>query len=163
LHDVKERFTIIHFTIQKIRRQSMAALPENALPAGVGDPDPQETQEWQDALSGVIDQEGAERAHFLIDGLIAQARQEGIDIPYSATTEYVNTIPVERQPKYPGNADMEIRIHNYIRWNAMAMVVRANRRATSAATSLRSPRRQRSTTSASRGSGTRPPSSMAAT
>jgi pyruvate dehydrogenase complex dehydrogenase (E1) component len=77
--------------------------------------------EWRDR------QEGPERAHFLIQGLIAQARQEGIDIPYSATTEYVNTIPVERQPKYPGNADMEIRIHNYIRWNAMAMVVRANR------------------------------------
>ncbi|MBN8455757.1 pyruvate dehydrogenase (acetyl-transferring), homodimeric type [Accumulibacter sp.] len=105
----------------------MAALPENALSASSGDADPQETQEWQDALSGVIDQEGPERAHFLIQGLIAQARQEGIDIPYSATTEYVNTIPVERQPKYPGNADMEIRIHNYIRWNSMAMVVRANR------------------------------------
>ncbi|MBO3708310.1 MAG: pyruvate dehydrogenase (acetyl-transferring), homodimeric type [Candidatus Accumulibacter sp.] len=105
----------------------MAALPENALSASPGDADPQETQEWQDALSGVIDQEGPDRAHFLIQGLIAQARQEGIDIPYSATTEYVNTIPVERQPKYPGNADMEIRIHNYIRWNSMAMVVRANR------------------------------------
>ena len=105
----------------------MAALPENALSASSGDADPQETQEWQDALSGVIDQEGPERAHFLIQGLIGQARQEGIDIPYSATTEYVNTIPVERQPKYPGNADMEIRIHNYIRWNSMAMVVRANR------------------------------------
>ena len=105
----------------------MAALPENALSASPGDADPQETQEWQDALSGVIDQEGPDRAHFLIQGLIAQARQEGIDIPYSATTEYVNTIPVEWQPKYPGNADMEIRIHNYIRWNSMAMVVRANR------------------------------------
>ncbi len=105
----------------------MAALPENALSAGATDADPQETQEWQDALSGVIDREGAERAHYLIDGLISQARQEGIDIPYSATTEYINTIPVDQQPKYPGNADLEIRIHNYIRWNAMAMVVRANR------------------------------------
>ncbi len=105
----------------------MSALPDNALSVAAGDADPQETQEWQDALQGVIDQEGPERAHFLIQGLIAQARQEGIDIPYSATTEYVNTIPVDRQPKYPGNADMEIRIHNYIRWNSMAMVVRANR------------------------------------
>ena len=105
----------------------MAALPENALSASISDADPQETQEWQDALSGVIEKEGAERAHFLIEGLIDQARQQGIDIPYSATTEYVNTIPVDRQPKYPGNADMEIRIHNYIRWNAMAMVVRANK------------------------------------
>jgi pyruvate dehydrogenase E1 component len=105
----------------------MAALPENAPSAGITDADPQETQEWQDALSGVIDREGAERAHYLIDGLISQARQEGIDIPYSATTEYINTIPVDQQPKYPGNADLEIRIHNYIRWNAMAMVVRANK------------------------------------
>ncbi|MBL8408679.1 MAG: pyruvate dehydrogenase (acetyl-transferring), homodimeric type, partial [Candidatus Accumulibacter sp.] len=105
----------------------MADLPENALSASMNDADPQETQEWQDALSGVIDKEGAERAHFLIECLIAQARQEGIDIPYSAATEYVNTIPVDQQPKYPGNADLEIRIHNYIRWNAMAMVVRANR------------------------------------
>ena len=105
----------------------MAALPENALSASIDDADPQETQEWQDALSGVIEREGAERAHFLIEGLIAQAREAGVDIPYSATTEYVNTIPVELQPKYPGNADLEIRIHNYIRWNAMAMVVRANK------------------------------------
>jgi pyruvate dehydrogenase E1 component len=59
----------------------MAALPENALSASISDADPQETQEWQDALSGVIEKEGAERAHFLIEGLIAQARQEGIDIP----------------------------------------------------------------------------------
>ena len=59
----------------------MADLPENALSAGITDADPQETQEWQDALSGVIDREGVERAHFLIDGLISQARQEGIDIP----------------------------------------------------------------------------------
>ena len=57
----------------------MAALPENALSAGITDADPQETQEWQDALSGVIDREGAERAHYLIDGLISHARQEGIE------------------------------------------------------------------------------------
>ena len=95
----------------------------NALP----DVDPQETKEWIDALEGVIAQEGAERAHYLIDKLIGQAREDGIDIPYSANTEYVNTIPVDKQPKYPGNADMEIKIHSYIRWNAMAMVVRANK------------------------------------
>jgi pyruvate dehydrogenase E1 component len=59
--------------------------------------------------------------------MIEQAREEGIDIPYSATTEYINTIPVDQQPKYPGNPDLEIKIHNYIRWNAMAMVVRANK------------------------------------
>jgi pyruvate dehydrogenase E1 component len=105
----------------------MAALPENTQTSGINDPDPQETREWQDALTGVIDKEGSERAHFLIQQMIAQARDEGIDIPYSATTEYVNTIPLDRQPRYPGDATIEIKIRNYIRWNAMVMVVRANR------------------------------------
>jgi pyruvate dehydrogenase E1 component len=105
----------------------MAPLPENAQTSVIRDTDPQETREWQDALAGVIDKEGADRAHFLIQGMIAQAREEGIDIPYSATTEYVNTIPADRQPRYPGNATIEIRIRNFIRWNAMAMVVHANR------------------------------------
>lgn len=105
----------------------MAARPENAEMPVDQDTDPQETQEWQDALTGVIEHEGTDRAHFLIEQMIAQAREEGIDIPYSATTEYINTIPADRQPKYPGDADIEIRIRNYIRWNAMAMVVRANR------------------------------------
>ncbi|MGV0949947.1 MAG: pyruvate dehydrogenase (acetyl-transferring), homodimeric type [Azonexus sp.] len=93
----------------------------------VPDGDPQETSEWIEALEGVIAQEGADRAHYLIEKLIGQAREDGIDIPYSANTEYINTIPVDQQPKYPGNADMEIKIHSYIRWNAMAMVVRANK------------------------------------
>jgi len=91
------------------------------------DLDPQETREWLDALGGVIDKEGAQRAHFLIENLIEKAREDGIDIPYSANTEYINTIPVELQPKYPGNPDLELKIHNYLRWNAMAMVVRANK------------------------------------
>ena len=101
----------------------MAANTQNAL----ADTDAQETQEWLDALSSVVSQEGTDRAHFLIEKLIEAGREEGIDIPYSATTEYINTIPADRQPKYPGDADIEIRIRNYIRWNAMAMVVRANR------------------------------------
>ncbi len=105
----------------------MVAHPENIEDPAINDSDPQETREWLDALSGVIGHEGTDRAHFLIEQMIAQARAEGIDIPYSATTEYVNTIPVDRQPKYPGDATIEIRIRNYIRWNAMAMVVRANR------------------------------------
>ena len=98
----------------------------NALPEPA-DIDPQETKEWTDALDSVITQEGAKRAHYLIEKLIGQAREDGIDLPYSANTEYINTIPADQQPKYPGNADMEIKIHSYIRWNAMAMVVRANK------------------------------------
>ena len=105
----------------------MAPTPELTPASAIEDSDPQETREWQDALAGVIEKEGTERAHFLIEGLIAQARGEGIDIPYSATTEYINTIPLDRQPRYPGNPTIEIRIRNYIRWNAMAMVVHANR------------------------------------
>ncbi len=105
----------------------MASIPEQNYPLAAEDSDPQETLEWLGALAGVIDSEGAERAHFLIQQLIAEAREEGIDLPYSATTEYVNTIPVENQPSYPGDPTLEIRIRNFIRWNAMAMVVRANK------------------------------------
>ena len=105
----------------------MAIQPETELSPENRDQDPQETQEWQEALESVIACEGEDRAHFLIQQMIAQAREQGINIPYSATTKYINTIPPEDQPQYPGDADIEIRIRNYIRWNAMAMVVRANR------------------------------------
>ena len=88
----------------------MAEQPQN-LP-DPADLDTQETKEWTDALDGVITQEGPERAHFLIEKLIGQAREDGIDLPYSANTEYINTIPADQQPKYPGNADMEIKIHS---------------------------------------------------
>ena len=89
----------------------------NALP-DPADVDPQETREWMDALEGVINQEGPTRAHYLIEKVIGQARLQGVDIPYSANTEYINTIPVDQQPKYPGNADMEIKIHKdcCLRW-----------------------------------------------
>ncbi|MBA4742705.1 MAG: pyruvate dehydrogenase (acetyl-transferring), homodimeric type [Azoarcus sp.] len=91
------------------------------------DPDAQETREWLDALEGVLQAEGPARAHFLIEHLIDTAQQHGADMPYSANTQYINTIPVDLQPPYPGDADMELKIHAYIRWNAMAMVVRANK------------------------------------
>ena len=91
------------------------------------DTDPQETKEWLESLAAVVEHEGPARAHYLIETLIATARQEGVNIPYSATTEYINTIPAEQQPPYPGDPDMEIKLHSYIRWNAMAMVVRANK------------------------------------
>ena len=91
------------------------------------DPDAQETQEWLEALNGVIATEGAPRAHYLIEKLIESAREEGVNLPYSANTQYINTIPADQQPRYPGDPDMEIKLHSYIRWNAMAMVVRANK------------------------------------
>jgi len=93
----------------------------------IPDHDPQETREWLDALEGVLAQEGPDRAHFLIEQLIAKARQSGAWLPFSANTDYINTIPVERQPKMPGDQTIEEKIRNYARWNAMAMVVRANK------------------------------------
>ncbi len=94
---------------------------------GKADLDLQETQEWLDALDGVLVREGPERAHFLIEQLIERARRDGTGLPFSANTPYVNTIPVALQPPLPGDFAIEQRIRHYIRWNAMAMVVRANR------------------------------------
>ncbi len=91
------------------------------------DIDPQETQEWLDALEGVLENEGVERAHFLIERLVDKARRSGAHLPFSANTAYVNTIPVTQQQRFPGDRAMERRIRSFIRWNAMAMVVQANR------------------------------------
>ncbi len=91
------------------------------------DVDPEETGEWLDALEAVIETEGIERAHYLIQRLLNKARRSGVNIPYSANTAYINTIPPQTQTKSPGDAGLEHRIRSYIRWNAIAMVVRANR------------------------------------
>ncbi|MBP8929029.1 MAG: pyruvate dehydrogenase (acetyl-transferring), homodimeric type, partial [Ottowia sp.] len=89
--------------------------------------DAQETREWLDALSAVIEREGPERAHALLEELLEHARQHSIDLPFSATTGYVNTIEPEQEARCPGNIAIEKRLRAYMRWNAMAMVVRANR------------------------------------
>ena len=91
------------------------------------DIDPVETQEWKDALEAVIEHDGPERAHFLIDSLIEKARRSGAYLPYSANTAYLNTIPTAHEAQRPGDPVLERRIKSIIRWNAMAMVVRANR------------------------------------
>ena len=103
----------------------MSALPQN--PQNPQDPDTQETREWLDALSAVIQAEGGERAHQLLDELLDHARQSGLDMPFSANTAYVNTIPVDQEARCPGNIEIEERLRAYMRWNAMAMVVKANR------------------------------------
>lgn len=90
------------------------------------DHDPQETQEWLDALESVIEAGGEEKAHYIIEKLIDMARRTGINLPYSANTAYVNTIPVDQQERIPGDQAMEHKLRSYIRWNAMAMVVKAN-------------------------------------
>ncbi|MBT9492687.1 MAG: pyruvate dehydrogenase (acetyl-transferring), homodimeric type, partial [Paucibacter sp.] len=105
----------------------MSALPLSFPGASAHDTDSVETKEWLDALSAVIGEEGGERAHFLLNQLIDHARQAGIDVPFSATTPYVNTIPADQEARCPGNIEIEKRLRAYMRWNAMAMVVRANR------------------------------------
>ncbi|MGE8494938.1 MULTISPECIES: pyruvate dehydrogenase (acetyl-transferring), homodimeric type [unclassified Comamonas] len=89
--------------------------------------DDQETREWMDALSAVIDREGADYAHSLIEQLLEHARQNSVDLPFSAKTGYVNTIETEQEARSPGNLEIEQRLRAYMRWNAMAMVVKANR------------------------------------
>ncbi len=91
------------------------------------DLDPEETAEWLDSLEAVIDAEGVDRAHFLLKNLIDKAREKGTYLPYNANTPYVNTIPTDRQPRYPGDREIERRISSIVRWNAVAMVVRANK------------------------------------
>lgn len=94
------------------------------------DVDPEETQEWLDALSSVIDREGHDRAHFLIEKLIDSARRSGAHIPHRPTTAYVNTIPTAHEERSDGDHGLEWRIRSLIRWNALAMVVRANQKTT---------------------------------
>ncbi len=92
------------------------------------DQDPQETQEWLDALDAVIEAEGHERAQYLLDQLADRARRSGANLPCSGATAYINTIPVHLQERLPGDPALEARLRAYIRWNAMAMVVKANQR-----------------------------------
>jgi pyruvate dehydrogenase E1 component len=96
----------------------MAALPDH---------DSQETQEWLDALDSVLEHEGPERAHFLLEKLIEKARRSGAYLPYSAKTAYLNTIPPGSEEKSPGDHEIEHQIRSYVRWNAAAMVLRANK------------------------------------
>ena len=92
------------------------------------DIDPIETQEWLDALSSVLESEGTERAHFLLENLVKYTRRRGVHLPFDATTAYLNTIPVGKEQKSPGNQELEHRIRSIIRWNAAAMVLRAGKK-----------------------------------
>ena len=91
------------------------------------DIDPLETQEWLDALNAVIENEGVERAHFLLEHLIDDARRNGATLPFTNNTAYLNTIPTHLEQVAPGDRALEHRIRSFVRWNAMAMVVRANK------------------------------------
>ena len=91
------------------------------------DVDPQETREWLEALDSVLEQEGAERAAFLLERLADRARRSGAYIPFNANTAYMNSIPPSREERSPGDAELEHKIRSLVRWNALAMVVRANK------------------------------------
>jgi len=92
------------------------------------DIDPIETREWLESIDSVLGQHGPERAHFLLNKMIDFARRSGAYLPYSPNTAYLNTIAKRRQPEYPGDRSLERRLEAYMRWNAMAMVVQANRK-----------------------------------
>ncbi len=91
------------------------------------DSDTSETEEWLEAFDSVVDTVGPERARFLLKKLIERGYHQGVRLPFTANTPYINTIPHDRQPEYPGDRAVERRIKSIIRWNAMAMVVRANK------------------------------------
>ena len=91
------------------------------------DVDPAETAEWLESLDYVLQSKGPERVRQLLAALDETAHRNGVELPFTATTPYFNTIPREKQPPYPGNRELERRIKSFVRWNAMAMVTRANR------------------------------------
>ncbi len=102
----------------------MAAIPN------IPDVDPEETQEWLESIDSVLDRDGVERAHYLLETLVDKARRSGAYLPYSANTAYLNTIPATREKHTPGDPAIEWRIRSLVRWNALAMVVQANRKST---------------------------------
>ncbi len=105
----------------------IAELKAPSRPADVEDSAPDETEEWLQAFEDVVRIEGADRARFLLRRLLDKGHEHRVTLPFTASTPYVNTIPVSAQPIYPGDRDVERRIKGLIRWNAMAMVVRANK------------------------------------
>jgi pyruvate dehydrogenase E1 component len=102
-------------------------MPPDLKTKGNGDVDTAETREWLESLEAVLQSEGSDRARFLLSQLKHKAERSGVEIPFTANTPYINTIPRDRQSPYPGSREIERRLKSLIRWNAMAMVVRANK------------------------------------
>ena len=99
-----------------------------AEPASKDDIDPVETNEWIESLNSVIENDGSSRASYLLNKVIDQAYKSGLQLPDTRTTPYINTIPPEAETKSPGDQNIEKKIRAYIRWNAAAMVVKANKK-----------------------------------
>ncbi|MBV9369234.1 MAG: pyruvate dehydrogenase (acetyl-transferring), homodimeric type, partial [Frankiales bacterium] len=100
----------------------------DGMPSQIPDVDPGETQEWLESLDAVIDSSGPRRARFLMLKMLERARERQVGVPALRSTDYVNTIPAEAEPWFPGDEYVERRIRAYIRWNAAIMVTRANTR-----------------------------------
>src|SRR5215472_4713160 len=102
----------------------IAIKPESSVQL---DANPQETAEWLEALDEIVDQEGTSRASFVLERLLERAAQFGVSAVSGLNTPYINTIPVDEEVPYPGDRAIERTIKSLVRWNAMAMVVRANK------------------------------------
>jgi pyruvate dehydrogenase E1 component len=94
----------------------------------LNDINPEETNEWIDSIESVLEEDGKQRAHFLLEKIIEKLRRTGTHLPFKATTEYINTIDPKDEPIMPGDQELEEKISSIIRWNAQAMVVRASRK-----------------------------------
>src|SRR3954470_8249544 len=99
----------------------------DGLPSQLPDVDPSETNEWLESLDNVVKTEGRSRARYLMLRMLERAREHQVGVPGLRSTDYINTIPPEREPWFPGDEHVERRIRAYIRWNAAIMVHRAQR------------------------------------
>jgi len=110
-----------------MQRSERPPVIHEGLPTQLPDIDPDETNEWLESLDTLLDERGRERARYVMLKLLERARERNVGVPALRSTDYINTIPPEREPQFPGDEDVERRIRAYIRWNAAVMVSRANR------------------------------------
>src|SRR5688572_5133151 len=101
---------------EKVHPMSQATVNNVTIPGRENDPDPLETAEWLEGMRYVLEAKGAERVSYLLSVLEEEAYRQGVEIPFSANTPYINTIPADKQPVYPGNRDIERRLKSIIRW-----------------------------------------------
>ena len=108
--------------------QDRVPIIHEGLPTQLPDIDPEETQEWVDSFDRLLDERGRARARYVMLRLLERSREKQVGVPALRSTDYVNTIPPEREPWFPGDEETERRIRSYVRWNAAVMVAAANRK-----------------------------------
>ena len=109
------------------RTGPIPAVIHEGLPTQLPDIDPDETTDWLDSFNQLVDERGRDRARYVMLRLLEKAREMNVGVPALRSTDYINTIPPEREPWFPGDEDTERRIRAFIRWNAAVMVSDANR------------------------------------